>query len=180
MEHNSDIDENRKSVEGNLENTVFVVVHEQIEKHPFNDDMNEGLPDCYLRVYSCSTGTNYDPSADIRFSNEVDLVKQYYIRKGEDCPIQIKGFHELYGQQIKGVDGEDYVIQELMLYLAAYDVEYENLYFVRVVPTVAAICDDEAQAQSIINKNAARLRNPHIIPTIKGSLLPDGYGYIFY
>jgi len=175
-----DIEAYSQRKEERKENIVFVLISEQIEKHPFNDEMNEGLPDCYLRVYSESTDTDYSPDTDIQFSDEADLVKQFYIRKGVECPIPIKRFHELYNQQIKGVDGETHIIQELMLYLAAYGVEYENLYFVRKVPTVAAICDDEAQAQSIIRNHAAQLRSPRIAPVMKDNLLPDGYGCIFY
>lgn len=56
------------------------------------------------------------------YETDVEAIEDYYWRIGEKCPIPIKAFNELIGQEIIGVDGVEHFIETFNDYATAYGI----------------------------------------------------------
>lgn len=164
----------------NREDTIYAIIHRQIEKLPYNEDADDGMAPCYRRIYSESTEIDYEPERDIEFLDMTDLIQKYYDSQGLSCPIPIVPYGEVLTKHMAGADGEDYIIVDLLMYLAAYGLEFDCLYFIREVSVVAGMSAELHTAETFLVEHRDKLRKPEIVPVKMDQLLPDGLGCLFY
>ncbi|CDQ41925.1 hypothetical protein [Virgibacillus salexigens] len=83
---------------------------------PYSSDITEFYEDLPLVFTS-------DDEYDAWFEDETELIRDWYDSRGEDCPIEIKSFSEVDGEEILTADGQEKLIIDYDDYFEAYDIE---------------------------------------------------------
>lgn len=140
---------------------IYAVIQKKVEKYPYAEENDEYMPG-FLRVYTESTEIEYDLSRDIQVDTWENLVTEVYAREKLPLPFPLRPLDDLIATEQPTTDGELVLIDGSDSYLYCYGLEPANLYWIREVPVIAALCMTEDDAKHFIKRHQDELRDPQI------------------
>lgn len=134
---------------------IHVVENKRFSYIPYSSEIKDHFDELPLTFTS-------DEDYECWHDDEIELIKDWYENREEECPIEIKPFSEVYRKGITGIDGEEEVICDYHEYFEVYGVKVHAIAWKKEEwePTAFFFIRDEAKRY--IKYQAHNLKQPRI------------------